>query len=425
VHELGPRGGNEQQRTADVVQPCFEEVEEGLLRPVQVFDQHDGALLGHELLEERDPRLAKPIARGERMEVCRCLEPEREAQDRAFAEPTAHRVGRIALEQAEVLANDLTERQVRDPAAVREAAPDAPLRFGRLRAEPLPELADQRRLPDSGLAHDRDELGRLLLDRATVCTLQRFELLLAADEGVAQPAHAARPHQRERADEPATDDSVGLSLRRERQRLVELERTAHRRSRALADEDLARLGGLLESRRDVDRVAGDEGAALARLSHHDVAGVHADPQRERIAEQLLEPALHRERRVQRALRVILLRRGRAEGRHDGIADELLDRSARVGDLRRHRVVEAVEQGARSLRILRAGELRRAHEIREEHGRKLPLFARLLRLGDRTRATRAEASSCRNKPAAIRAERHVAIVAFTPRRGKRALRGKWS
>ena len=110
--------------------------------------------------------------------------------------------------------------------------------------------------------------------------------------------------------------------------------------------------------------------------------------------------------------MILLRRGRTEGRHDGVADELLDRSAGVGDLGRHRVVEPVEQGARSLRVLGSRELRGAHQVGEEDRRKLPLFARLGRLEDRVGAARAEASIRGNGLAAVRAERHVAII---PRR----------
>jgi hypothetical protein len=72
-----------------------------------------------------------------------------------------------------------------------------------------------------------------------------------------------------------------------------------------------------------------------------------------VAEQLAQPALHAERRVERALRMILERGRRAEGRHHGVADELLDRASRLLDLLRHRVVEAIEQSSRPLRILLA------------------------------------------------------------------------
>ena len=139
-----------------------------------------------------------------------------------------------------------------------------------------------------------------------------------------QSADAPRPHERERADEPPAGDAAGLALRLDRRRLVELEGAARCRDRALADEDLARAGRLLEPCGDVDGVAGHERAALPRPADDDLAGVHADAQRERVAEELVEPPLHREGGVQRALRVVLVRGRSAERRHHRVADELLD-----------------------------------------------------------------------------------------------------
>ncbi len=88
----------------------LEQVEERVVSPVQVFDQHDRGSIGHELLEEPNPRLMQPVAGSQRVEVRRRLQPERHAQNLVLAEPAPHGLGRIALEQAEVLANDLTER---------------------------------------------------------------------------------------------------------------------------------------------------------------------------------------------------------------------------------------------------------------------------------------------------------------------------
>src|SRR5207237_10469224 len=90
------------------------------------------------------------------------------------------------------------------------------------------------------------------------------ELLLSSHERALQPADAARAHQRQRTDQPAADDTVGLSLCVDRGRRIELEGTSHSCGRALADEDLARRGRLLEPRGDVDCIAGDERAALSR-----------------------------------------------------------------------------------------------------------------------------------------------------------------
>src|SRR5438132_1207381 len=82
------------------------------------------------------------------------------------------------------------------------------------------------------------------------CIQQAVELRLAADESFAQSADAPRTHQRERAHEPACRDSVRLSLRLDDQWIGELERTADRGSRSLADENLAGRGALLEPRGD-------------------------------------------------------------------------------------------------------------------------------------------------------------------------------
>jgi len=122
---------------------------------------------------------------------------------------------------------------------------------------------------------------------------------------------------------------------------------------------------------DVDGVASHERAALARATGDDLAGLDADPELERAAERL-EPAVHRERGMQRTLGVVFVRLGDAEDGHDRVAGELLDRTARADDLDGHRIVEALEQRAGPLRILLLAERRRADEVGEEHGGQLAL-----------------------------------------------------
>jgi hypothetical protein len=157
-------------------------------------------------------------------------------------------------------------------------------------------------------------------------------------------------------------------------RLVELECASRGRDRPLPGENLARLGSLLEPRRDVDRVTRDEGAAFAGAADHDLSRVHPDPKLER----RLEPAQHRKRRVQRALGVVLERGRRAKDGHDGIACEFLHRPACGLDLRRHSVIELVEHDAGAFWVLLA-ELGRADQVGEEDGGDLPLLRRRGRL----------------------------------------------
>ena len=75
---------------------------------------------------------------------------------------------------------------------------------------------------------------------------------------------------------------------------------------ALPHENLTRLRRLLEPRRDVHCVAGYERAADPRQPDNDVASVDADAKLKRVTEEVGEPLLHGDGRMQRALGVILL-----------------------------------------------------------------------------------------------------------------------
>ncbi len=210
------------------------------------------------------------------MQVDRCLQPERQAQNRVSPKAAPHDLLRVVLGKAEMLADDIADRHVRDPSAVGEAAACAEDRFGRPGTEPLPKLAEQCRLPDPGVAHDGHEARPALFDDAKVRPLESLELSVTADEGALQPADTLLSHGRQCADERSTGDAVRLSFGRNRRRLGELERARHGRSRALADQNLTRPSALLETRCNVDRVARDEGTSDAGLSRDDLTGVHAD-----------------------------------------------------------------------------------------------------------------------------------------------------
>jgi hypothetical protein len=203
-----------------------------------------------------------------------------------------------------------------------------------------------------------------------------LQLAVAPDECPSQAAHAARAHQREGAHEPAAPDRLRLPLRLDCRLLLELEGAAGRRRRARADENLAWFGRLLQPRRHVDGVAAHERARFARPRGDDVAAVDADPQLEPLVE-LAHAVSHRQGGVERPLGVVLERDRSAECGHDGVAGELLDRAAGALHLLRHRVVEAFEQRARPLRILRVAELCRTDEVGEEHRRELPLHCPIL------------------------------------------------
>ena len=66
------------------------------------------------------------LSRGERVQVTRNIESESESEDVVLTELCARRLGRVALEQAELLLHDLAERPVRDAVPIREAASGPP-----------------------------------------------------------------------------------------------------------------------------------------------------------------------------------------------------------------------------------------------------------------------------------------------------------
>ena len=305
-----------------------------------------------------------------RLEIAGDVETERETEDLAAGEPLHHSFGRVLLAHAEFLPQHVGERAVGHAATVGQAATEPKRGSGR---QALPELADEARLPHACLTHNPGEPRAPVGLHAREQVLEPLELALATDEpGVQGAVPAARSPRRAHPPELPAADAAVLSLRLDGSRLAELERAADQGRGPLPDEHVAGLRRLFEPRGHVHRVAGRERAALARAAHRDLTGIDADPQRQPAAEELLQPLLHPESDLQRPLGVILLGGRRTEHGDDRVADELLDRSAAERDLRRHRVVEAVEQVACMFGIERRAELRRADEVGEQDRRELAL-----------------------------------------------------
>ena len=105
--------------------------------------------------------------------------------------------------------------------------------------------------------------------------------------------------------------------------------------------------------------------ASGRASERDerLAGRDADPDLELAL--LGERVADRERRAHRALGVVLVRDRRAEHRHDGVADELLDRAAEALELRADARVVRLEQPPHVLGVHRLRPRREADEVAEE------------------------------------------------------------
>ena len=82
--------------------------------------------------------------------------------------------------------------------------------------------------------------------------------------------------------------------------------------------------------------------------------------------------LHGQRRVGRPHRVVLLRQGRAEQRHDAVAQHLVDGPLVTVHRLHHRANRPIQDVARGFRVAALDELERALDVGEEHGHLLAL-----------------------------------------------------
>ena len=151
-----------------------------------------------------------------------------------------------------------------------------------------------------------------------------------------------------------------------------------------ADQNGARGCQLLQSRRDIDRVAGNQEVTTLRgaTSGGNLASIDANAHlqlsgggigRPTVGVELAQRALHIECGAHGAHRVVLMGHWQAKDRHNRVADVLLDGAAMPMNLTRHRAEKPREQGARVFGVQVFGERRGAGEVGKEHGDDAPLF----------------------------------------------------
>ena len=240
----------------------------------------------------------------------------RPPRPRGSGEPT------VAVVRPVQLLHHLDHRPVGDPLAVGKAAAANDRRVRR--AE---ELLREPRLPDAGGAEHREQVARALAGDARA----RRPEQLACRSRPTIGAPRRRPGRLVRPRAAGRRRAARLALRLERGRRLDLDGVAHQPVGRLAEQDLARLGRLLEPRGDVDRVAGRQ--PLLGAGDH-LAGVDADPELEpravaglELVVQLGEPVPQLGGRAHGAQRVVLVHHRDAEDGHHRVADELLDRAA--------------------------------------------------------------------------------------------------
>src|SRR5205823_12966229 len=103
-------------------------------------------------------------------------------------------------------------------------------------------------------------------------------------------------------------DRLGHARELDRAEFLDLDAAERQVVRAGADQDLARLGDLLEARREVDRLAGGEGRVAS--AGDDLARLEADA---RLELELADGVEDSQRGSDRALGVVLVRLRDAEG----------------------------------------------------------------------------------------------------------------
>jgi hypothetical protein len=224
-----------------------------------------------------------------------------------------------------------------------------------------------------------------------------MEVVLSTDEGRGDRP-SERRHVVEQIEHAEGLHRLALALQLERLGRLRADLIADQPLRGRADQDLVRVGGLLQPRGDVYRVPGDQ--RLARAGDH-LAGVHADAD---LQSEHADGLPHLDRGAYRPERVILVDLRQAEDRHRGVAHELLDGSPVALEDRAELAVVTRHELTKHLGIGPLAECRRADEIAEHDGDGLADARRRLHV-ERCAAGGAEPGVLQVLPAARWAGHH--------------------
>ena len=141
----------------------------------------------------------------------------------------------------------------------------------------------------------------------------------------------------------------------------------------LADHDLAGRRSLLEPRGDADGFTRDQPLFRVGRRGDDLAGLEADPDLDPDAVLATELLCQRgdrrvdvQRRAGRAQRIVLVRDGDSECRHDRVPRVLLDGPSVAGEHRSDRLEVAPQHGPEGLGVERLRKRHRLHDVDEEN-----------------------------------------------------------
>ena len=398
LEQLVPGQADEHEGPANPLRQVLDGVEHAVVGPVDVLEGEDQRLLARPGLDPGAQRGEEPVAQplgvlslGD--ELGRDLESDQAAQQRRPAHALLvelmdgavlvaekrsgvleqlfpRLVGRVAVDDAAAGPDHLTQGPEDDAAAVWQAAPGVEGRGVRAGAQAAFELAQHARLPDAGLAHERDKLRSLLALHALEQLVERGQLGGPADErGLARGRH---PPHRVLGDEPDRlpgGDRLGLALERQGGQPVVADRAARGAHGPFAYGHAARPGRALKAGGHVHGVA-DDGVGLADRAGQHLAGVdpHAkvavDLGRQTLVD-LVHGGLHAEPRANRSLGVVLVRHGRAEDGHHVVADVLVHGAAVAPHLATEPHQRAIDQRLDRFGVHALGHRRIARQVGEQ------------------------------------------------------------
>ena len=198
------------------------------------------------------------------------------------------------------------------------------------------ELVDESALSDSRRADEREELGGALLLDAFERPDEHVELAVTADERRRAVLAHIDAEPRAGLDHLPDWHRLHLPFRLDGWGLEIVDDVQRRAVGRLTDEDPVDRRGALHARGRVDDVA--RGHPLSRLRaraqrHQGLAGRDRDSQLQLLLLLLTHPVADRQRCADGSFGVVLMRDGRTEQCHHGVADELLDRAAEPLELR--------------------------------------------------------------------------------------------
>ena len=138
----------------------------------------------------------------------------------------------------------------------------------------------------------------------------------------------------------------------------------------MTHDDLAGLGRGLQATRGVHHVAHHRGiTASAHRAHKHFTGIDPDAQREAVVRALRDRAervAHAHRTPDRAFRVVFVRGGRTELRHDLVADDLVEAATVGGDHIDEGLETTVDEVLDRLGIARLRECGEADDVGHQH-----------------------------------------------------------